>query len=58
MPWFSVKESLPNDGDFVRVKIKILYESEREAMYVKKYFVIKGEDVTKWVTHWKPYKKD
>ncbi len=58
MSWVSVKEALPNDGDFVKVKIKILYESQREAMYVKKYFVIKGENVTKWVTHWQPSLKE
>lgn len=52
--WISVKEALPLDEQFVRVKMTILYRTEKEAMYVKKYFVCEGENITRWVTHWKP----
>lgn len=54
MKWISVKESLPAEDEIVKVKIRILFKSEKYAMYVKKYFVSEGENITKWVTHWKP----
>lgn len=52
--WFSVKDALPLDGAFVRIKMTILYRTEKEALFVKKYFVWEGENITRWVTHWKP----
>lgn len=58
MSWISIKDKLPSEGEFVKVKMLILFTSEEEALYLKKYFVRKGEDITKWVTHWKPSKKD
>lgn len=51
--WISVKEKLPSDDSFVKVKITILFKQIKEAMYVKKYFVCQGENITRWVTHWK-----
>lgn len=56
MSWISIKDKLPSEGEFVKVKMLILFTSEEEALYLKKYFVRKGEDITKWVTHWKPSK--
>lgn len=52
--WISVKESLPKEGEIVKVKIHILFKSEKYAMYIKKYFVNEGENITPWVTHWMP----
>lgn len=54
MKWISVKEGLPSEGEIVKVKIRILFKSEKYAMYVKKYFVNQGENITRWVTHWMP----
>lgn len=50
--WISVKELTPSEGEIVKVKMHILFHTEKEAMYLKKYFVNRGENITKWVTHW------
>jgi Protein of unknown function (DUF551) len=56
--WINVKEKLPDEGSYVYVKMKvylILTKSKNiKALYLKKYFNVKGENVTKWVTHWRP----
>ena len=55
--WISVKDQLPDDNTFVKVKMRILFISVKTALtalYFKKYFNIKGENATRWVTHWMP----
>jgi len=52
--WINVKKELPKDGEFVKFKVLFLFKSKMEALYVKKYFVRKGKNITKWVTHWMP----
>lgn len=55
--WISVKEKLPDENSLVTIKMKILFidtRSTMKALYLKKYFNLKGENVTRWVTHWRP----
>lgn len=52
--WISVKSALPLNDSFVMVKIFVLWKSEKDAFFSNKYFVHKGENISKWVTHWMP----
>lgn len=56
--WISVKERLPEEDQIVKLKMCILFIEIKtknvRALYLKKRFNVRGEDVTKWVTHWKP----
>lgn len=54
MGWISVKDKLPDEHEYVRVIMVILFKSEKDALYIKNYFVSQGENITKWVTHWRP----
>lgn len=59
--WISVKERLPEEDTIVSVRLHILFIDTRaniRALYLKKYFNVKGENVTKWVTHWKPISEE
>lgn len=51
--WVSVKEQLPDNDTYVRVKMLLLFKTEKECLYLNKYFVHQGENITKWVTHWR-----
>ncbi len=53
MTWINVKEQLPPNDTHVKVQIFLLWRTQARALYVNKYFVRKGEDITPWVTHWK-----
>lgn len=52
--WISVKEKLPDGNTYVQVKIRILFNNKKDCLYINDYFVHRGENITKWVTHWKP----
>ncbi len=54
--WISIKDEKPCNGQFTKVRVRtcILWKDEKEAYYVNGYFSYKGEDITKWVTHWQP----
>lgn len=54
MNWVNVKDRLPTNDTYVTVKMRILWKTQKSAIYINKYFVRKGENITKWVTHWKP----
>lgn len=54
MKWISVKDKLPKEDEIVKIKMTILFTTIKESLYLKKYFNVKGENVTKWVTHWMP----
>jgi len=51
--WISVKQKLPDEGQIMVVKICGLFPAITTVMYTKKYFVVQGENITKWVTHWR-----
>lgn len=52
--WINVKKCMPLNDLYVRCKVQILFESEKECIFIKKYFVHQGENLTKWVSHWMP----
>lgn len=52
--WINVESCLPLNDTIVKVKMCLLYWTEEEALFIKKYFVIQGENVTQWVTDWMP----
>ncbi len=52
--WFSIRECLPLNDSFVRVKFFALFKSEKECLFTARYFVSRGENITPWVTHWRP----
>jgi len=52
--WISVHSALPLQGSFVSVKIHCLFSAQVDCYFVKKYFVVCGENISKWVTHWMP----
>jgi hypothetical protein len=56
MKWISVKKRLPSENEIVKVKMRILFRThkEQEAIYIKKYFVNEGKNITRWVSHWMP----
>jgi len=45
------KTKLPDEGQIMVVKICGLFPAITTVMYTKKYFVVQGENITKWVTH-------
>ena len=51
--WISVKKKLPPEDSFVKVKFCILFSVEKEALYCKKYFISRGENITRWVQYWR-----
>lgn len=53
--WISIKNSLPLNDSFVRVKILCLFPAETNCLFIDKHFVNESsEDLTSWVTHWMP----
>lgn len=52
--WISIKHALPINDSFVKVKMLLLFPTEKQCLFIKKYFIHKGENITKWVTHWMP----
>ena len=52
--WINVKDALPLDGTIVKIKMCILFWTEKEVIFVRKYFVHQGENITRWVTEWMP----
>jgi hypothetical protein len=50
--WISVKDGLPPEDTIVKIKMTLLFTTVKESLYLKKYFNFKGENITKWVTHW------
>jgi hypothetical protein len=55
--WINVKNYLPLNDTEVYVQIFLLWRIRRRALYLNKYFIMKGENITKWVTHWRPLLK-
>jgi len=54
--WINVSKQLPKEDEFVKVKVRIciLFKEEKEALYCCGVFNCKGENISKWVTHWMP----
>ena len=50
--WISVKEKLPREGQIIIVKTGVLFKRTYRAIYMKKYFIKEGENITQKVTHW------
>ncbi len=55
--WISVKEKLPPHDTEVKVKIFLLWKTWGHAWYLHNYFIRKGENITRWVTHWMPLRR-
>jgi hypothetical protein len=53
MKWMNVKDKLPPNDTEVQVKVLILWPTKIDGLYIDKYFIVKEENITKWVTHWK-----
>jgi hypothetical protein len=51
--WIDAKKCLPLNDTFVKVKVFILWRTEKECLFINNYFVLRGENITKWITHWK-----
>lgn len=51
--WISVNKCLPLNDTFVKAKMCLL-PSEMELLFLNEYFIARGENVTKWVSHWMP----
>jgi hypothetical protein len=52
--WINVRHALPLNDTEVTVKMLLLWRTQKQAWFLKNYFNCQGENITKWVTHWKP----
>jgi hypothetical protein len=56
--WISVKKALPLNDSYVKCKVCILYRTIKDCLFIKGYFVHKGENITRWVTAWIPNRQE
>jgi len=54
--WIDARKCLPLNGSYCIVKILILWKQEKKSLFINGYFVSQGENITRWVTHWRIWK--
>jgi len=51
--WLDAKKILPTNDTYIQCKCNILYKEIVDCLFINNHFIHEGDDITKWVTHWK-----
>ena len=50
--WIDPKKQLPPEDTEVLVQTGLFFKTRKYALFVESRFIHKGQDITRWVTHW------